>query len=75
MTADPIRKAWALFILDHWLAWGCDVDAPDPIVNDLVLEHHDRPIGECDACGKRAPLRHMTCTTGETDQCAWGCDG
>jgi hypothetical protein len=40
-------------------------------VYDAVAEGH---VGCCDNCGKFNALRSMTCSSGETDQCRWGCD-
>lgn len=46
------------------------LDELDPEDLDLFQVHIDDPVGECDVCGKKAPL--VSCDTGSF--CAWGCD-
>ena len=51
-----------------------------PEVDEAVRQHIDLPIGTCDRCGERAPLKnsgkplpHPNGGTWEQQICAWGC--
>lgn len=45
----------------------------DPQVAALIDEYVDHRVGECEACGKRAPLTKSGNSSGECSVCAWGC--
>ena len=49
----------------------------DAYVYDLQQETKDCPLGQCERCGERAPLRsepHPQHAGGTLAVCAWGCD-
>ena len=41
---------------------------------ELFNDHCDNTIGECDACGKTAPLSPGWTSSGEGDFCSWECE-
>jgi hypothetical protein len=73
-----IERAFAAFVIEtNDLGAQVCFEPPgliEPAVGDLVLQWGGHLIGQCDRCGKRAPLRTDNPGLHETDVCAWGCE-
>jgi hypothetical protein len=77
-----LKRAFATFALDLARSGGGETMPEGAWVPDcvaaLVGDHANKPIGACDRCGKRAPLREQlvdSCEAPKTwDVCAWGCE-
>ncbi len=73
-----IERAFAAFVIEtNDLGAQVGFEPPgliEPGVGDLVLQWGGHLIGQCDRCGKRAPLQDVGVPHGEEKRaCAWGC--
>ena len=76
---ESVERAWVMVEIDRSYDRDPSVTEIPDAVAKMFLKHRADPVGECDRCGKRAPLVKDTddngCWTRQT--CAWdsGCEG